>query len=135
MLYRVRAIACAIALTALLAGPHAAQACSVCLAGDPVFDTHGTTGQQAGDFSVYFEVSGWSKKSGEVPEQEEEASDALVTDSGLAPEEEVLPTEENHSQRLDIYLSWAPLDRVTLTLDVPFAFNNITEFEDGGRPT
>ncbi|MBW2271195.1 MAG: hypothetical protein JRH16_21805 [Deltaproteobacteria bacterium] len=123
---RVHAIACAIALTALLAWPRTAQACSVCLAGDPVFDTHGTTVQDPGDFSVYVEVSGWRKKSGEIPgghHEEEEEEDH---------EEEEPATEKNRSQRLDIYLSWAPLDRVNLTLDVPFAFNNIKEFEDGG---
>lgn len=122
---RVLALAFAIAVTILFTGPRAAQACSVCLAGDPIFDTHGTTVQEPGDISLYVEVSGWSKKSGEVPgghhgEEEEEE------------EEESPGVEENKSQRLDFYLSWAPLDRVNLTLDIPFAFNSIKEFEDGG---
>jgi hypothetical protein len=122
-----------------LAGSHAARACSVCLAGDPIFDTHGTTAQQQGDLSVYFEVSGWSKKSGEIPgghhgEEEGHHDEEPPAEGEEHAEEGESPgVEENESQRLDIYFSWSPLDRFTVTLDVPFAFNNISEFEDGAR--
>ena len=35
-----------------------ADACSVCLAGDPIFDAQGTTAQQQGDFTFYFQARG-----------------------------------------------------------------------------
>jgi len=124
----------------LLLEPQAATACSVCLAGDPVFDTHGTTSQQTGDVAVYFEVSGWKKKSGELPighhageEEPVEVARAAVDGAEEHADEEAAGAEVNESQRLDVYLSWSPFDRVTLTVDVPFAFNDISEFEDGGR--
>ena len=126
MQHCIRAIACAIAFAALLAAPRAAQACSICLAGDPAFDTHGATALQQGDVSVYFEVSGWTKKSGELPgghHAEEEEPDAEHEEPGV---------EENDSQKLDLYVSWSPLDRFTVTLNVPVAFNEITEFGHEG---
>ena len=42
-------------------------------------------------------------------------------------------SEESSSQRLDLYLSWTPIDRATFTLDLPWAFNAITEEEPDGR--
>lgn len=101
-------------------------ACSICLAGDPIFSEFGTSVQQKGDFSVYVEVSGWKKRSGVLPgEHEEEAGE----EDGEDEHEE--PFEEADSQRLDLFLSWTPLDRLSLTLDIPFAFNGITEHEEG----
>ena len=35
--------------------------------------------------------------------------------------------ERNDSQRLDLYVAWSPIDRVTLTLGVPWAFNEVEE--------
>ena len=35
--------------------------------------------------------------------------------------------ESNDSQRLDLYVAWTPIDRVTLTLGVPWAFNAVEE--------
>ncbi|MBW2391642.1 MAG: hypothetical protein JRG89_24885 [Deltaproteobacteria bacterium] len=55
--------------------------------------------------------------------------------SGLLPGEDPDGVEFNDSQRLDLFLSWTPIDRLTLTLDVPFAFNEITEVEDGEKET
>lgn len=54
--------------------------------------------------------------------------------SGLLPGEPD-GVEFNDSQRLDLYLSWTPFDRVTLTLDFPWAFNEITEIADGEEET
>jgi len=47
--------------------PQESLACSVCLAGDPSFSNSGASAQQAGDFSMYFEVRGWEKQSGLLP--------------------------------------------------------------------
>ena len=59
---------------------------------------------------------GWEKKSGLLPGEPD-------------------GVEINDSQRLDLFFSWTPIDRVTLTLDLPFAFNQITEIEDGMEDT
>lgn len=93
-----------------------ADACSVCLAGDPTFDAQGTTVQQQGDFSVSFQARGWKKKSGLLPGEGE----------GF---------EKNDSKRLDLFLSWTPFDRFTFTLDLPWAFNEITEVEEDTSTT
>jgi hypothetical protein len=101
----------------VLIQPQAATACSICLAGDPIFSNQGTTAQKQGDFSLFFQAMGWRKK------------------SGLLPGEDPDGVEINDSQRLDLFFSWTPIDRVTLTLDLPFAFNEITEIEDGEEET
>ena len=47
---------------------------------------------------------------------------------GADPAEPEPPGKErNRSERLDLFLSWTPLDRITLTVDLPWAFNRITE--------
>jgi hypothetical protein len=102
---------------AFLAQPRAATACSVCLAGDPIYSNQGTTAQQQGDFSFLIQGMGWRKK------------------SGLLPGEDPDGKEVNDSQRLDLYASWTPIDRVTLTLDFPFAFNEVTEYGEGEKST
>ena len=57
--------------------PDAASACSVCLAGDPIFSTQGASAQEAGSFSIYLEARSFSKTSGlgepadEAPEADE----------------------------------------------------------------
>lgn len=96
-----------------------AEACSVCLAGDPIFDAQGTTVQQQGDFSVFLQARGWKKKSGLLP-GEGHGHDGF---------------EKNDSKRLDLFLSWTPFDRFTFTLDLPWAFNEITEVEEGTSST
>jgi hypothetical protein len=123
------AAALAAAAIALALSPPDARACSVCLAGDPVFTSQGTSAQETGDLSLYLEARGWRKSSIALPHEEE----------GEAHGEEMHGHEEMHdearerarSQRLDLYLSWTPIDRVTLTLDVPWAFNKIKETEAG----
>lgn len=41
-----------------------AAACSVCLAGDPIFSTEGATSQESGSFSIYLEARSFSKSGG-----------------------------------------------------------------------
>ncbi len=117
--HRAACLAAVLAISVLTPW-RAALACSVCLAGDPLYNIYGASVQQQGSFSAYFQARGWFKRSGQLPgaHEEEDAEGAF---------------EENESQRLDLYLSWAPLDRVTLTLDLPWAFNNITEVAGGER--
>jgi len=142
-----RAACLAAVLTiSVLTGGRAALACSVCLAGDPLYNIYGASVQQQGSFSAYFQARGWFKRSGHPPgehaeeheeghaeeheeghAEEHEEGHAEEHEEGHAEEHAENETEENESQRLDLYLSWAPLDRVTLTLDIPWAFNNITE--------
>ena len=43
--------------------------------------------------------------------------------------------EEAEGTRLDVFLAWTPLDRLTLALDVPFAHNRIEEVEGGDSQT
>jgi len=128
--------------------PGAAQACSVCLPGDPVFSTHGASSQEAGSFSIYLETRGFRKTSGALPHgEDEDAAAAEPHDDGHeAHHDEESHDEEEHAadthedgeerfrgQRLDLFASWTPLDRWTLTLDVPFAWNRIVEEEGGER--
>ena len=97
-------LATALLFFTVLAG-EPASACSVCLAGDPQFSSLGASVGDEGDFSLYLESHGFTKR-----------SDAL---------EDPADTEETHGYRLDLYASWTPLDRLTLTLDLPFVSNRI----------
>jgi hypothetical protein len=105
--------------------PQRASACSVCLAGDPIYSSNGSTAQSQGDVSAYFEAKAWRKTSGVLPGEEAGAPEV----GGASAK------ERNDSQRLDLYLSWTPLDRITLTLDLPWAFNRITEVEGTEQQT
>ncbi len=107
-----------------LVSPRAALACSVCLAGDPHYSAFGASAQQVGDVALYFQVQGWRKDSGLLPHEEEDEE-----------HEHGHGTERNRSQRVDLFLAWTPLDRLTLTLDVPFAHNQIEEIEEDERAT
>ena len=109
-----------------LVSPHRASACSVCLAGDPVYSSQGASGQARGDVSVYFEAKAWKKTSGVLPGEQ-------PAEEGAEPEPP--GKERNQSQRLDLYLSWTPLDRITLAVDLPWAFNRITEIEGAAEHT
>ena len=102
-------------VTWVLAVP--ARACSVCQAGDPLFSSNGSTAQEQGTISGYLEVMGWRKTSGLLPEE---------------PGEEAEPGREvNESQQLTLFLGWTPLDRLTLTLALPWRFNDIDEQPEG----
>jgi len=121
----VRSVLCALLVAVVVTafvGAFEARACSVCMAGDPYFDANGATAQQVGNLSAYLEVRGWKKESGLLPHDEEHAE-------GEEPEgeEEHEEREENESQRLDLYLSYTPIDRLTLTVDIPVKFNEVTE--------
>jgi hypothetical protein len=172
----------AAALAAL--APRAASACSVCLAGDPIFSTQGSTSQEAGSFSLYLEARSFRKSSGSsAPAAEDGATaegdqasgerasraaagqprgkrdgprsphastlrprhgghshgpppsasqDDGAEDEPAAPVAEA-SEEDSRGQRLDLFASWTPLDRLTLTLDVPFAWNRIVEREGSER--
>ncbi len=120
------ALAAALFGIASTSGP--AAACSVCLAGDPLFSKHGTSAQQEGEVSIYLQAQGWRKDSGLLPHapEGEEHEEEHEHEEGH---------ERNRSQRLDLFLSWTPLARVTLSLDIPYAFNAIEEIEAGARQT
>ena len=100
-----------------------ASACSVCLPGDPRYSGLGATAGEEGSFSLYLEARGFSKRSGALPHEPHEGEE----------EEEHDGTEESDGHRLDLYASWTPLDRLPFTLDVPVAWNQITEHDDGER--
>lgn len=181
---RARGVARALAFLAALAlaAPRGARACSVCLAGDPLFSTHGTSAQEVGSFSLYFELRVLGKTSG-IPTTGEalaarvappstptlrtasprraraakrqrneaaallprhaghghapppadagkgssRAADAAAAGSDSARRALLEGEEELRTTQLDLYASWTPLDRLTLTLDVPFVANRITE--------
>jgi hypothetical protein len=117
-------ILCGSVLLLLVASPRAAEACSVCLAGDPTFNSQGTQAQEQGAVSVALEVRGWTKKSGLLPHEDEDDDDDHDDGDGR---------EKNESQRLDLYVSWTPVDRLTLMVDVPYAFNKVIEIEGDER--
>ena len=120
----LRPMTLALALGLALAAARPAAACSVCLAGDPSFSTHGTSTLEAGTFAMYLELRGWEKRSGSLPQ--EEAAERRRPGGGHAGHAHGQPTQdEARSQRLDLYLAWTPLDRLTLTLNLPWAFNGI----------
>jgi hypothetical protein len=155
---------------AIALGARGAGACSVCLAGDPSFSTHGAAAQEKGRVSAYLELRGWEKSSGllahdhgapvvepaapaaanddhhhedEEPaitpfhaahehEHDEPGSDAAATMADPHAEHGHGGSERSESRRLDLYVSWTPLDRLTLTVGLPWAWNQIEELEDGG---
>jgi len=120
----------AICVTIAIFGlPRMGQACSVCLAGDPQFSNQGTSAQEKGTVSVALEARGWTKKSGLLPHEEEEDHH----DDDPDHDEDGRAREKNESQRLDLYVAWTPVDRLTLMVDVPYAFNKITELEGDER--
>jgi hypothetical protein len=120
---------CGALVSGLIGFAQPAEACSVCLAGDPNFNTQGTQAQEKGTVSVALEARGWTKKSGLLPHEEEEDDDHDDEED----EEHHDEREKNESQRLDLYVSWTPIDRLTLTVDVPYQFNKITEIEGDER--
>jgi len=134
--FAVAAFALGLALTVPTG---AARACSVCLAGDPQYSQHGSSAQQEGSFSVYLQVQGWRKDSGLLPhgepEEEHHDEEAEHHEEEGHHDEEGEGTERNQSQRVDLFVSWTPVDRLTLTLDIPFAHNQIEEIEEDHRAT
>lgn len=142
---RGRRLAALVLLLLVAAAPRGAEACSVCFAGDPLFSNHGTNAQQAGSFSLYLEARSFRKTSGAHAHAEAEPAHGHDHDhahghgaeSGhgthAASGMEGDGKEYSRGQRLDLYASWTPLDRLTFTLDVPFAWNRIVEDADGER--
>lgn len=121
----------------------------MCLAGDPLYDAHGTTAQEAGSFNVHLQARGWSKESGLLPHDDLPAAvrsrrhtgshgpppgtGTGTTDTAATHADD--GTEFNESQQIDLFLSYTPIDRLTLTLDLPWRFNEITETEGGVSET
>jgi hypothetical protein len=132
---RFRAAAALAVAAATLVLPRAgALACSVCLAGDPSFSSTGASVQEQGDFYLYLEARGWRKTSGSLAHgaedeagHEEAGHDEHAAHDHEAGHEDA--KERNRGQRIDAYLSWTPIDRLSLSLDIPFAFNRIVETE------
>ncbi len=118
LLQRAAVAAAAFALAGALLAARA-SACSVCQAGDPLYSAAGASAQPAGSVSAYLELQGWRKTSGLLQEA-----------AGEPPEP---GREVNESQQLSLYLSWSPIDRLTLTLGLPYRFNAISE-EPAGEP-
>jgi hypothetical protein len=124
-----------------LAPPREAAACSVCLAGDPLFSTHGANAQEAGSFSFYLEARSFRKTSGAhahedagpAEPEDGEHGHGMEAESAHSHDHHAEGTEDSRGQRVDLYASWTPLDRWTFTLDVPFAWNRIIEDSDGER--
>jgi hypothetical protein len=104
------------AIAFVVCSPSPGRACSICQAGDPLFSAGGATAQETGTFSAYLEFQAWSKKSGLLAE---------------GPGEEPEPGQEvNDGRQLSLYLGWTPLDRFTLTLLLPWRWNEISEQPD-----
>jgi len=112
----IRVLLLGVLLVAPLVSPQTAAACSTCLAADPFLDAGDIAVRPEGEISASMQVRGWSKRSGLLP--------------GQGPGK-----KENDSHRLDLFLSWTPIDRVTLTVDLPWAFNEITDTRPTERNT
>lgn len=114
-----RALAC-FAFLLFVPPAHPARACSVCLPGDPHYSSLGATAGEQGSFSLYLEARGYRKSSGALPHGHE---DGEQHDHG--------GTENFRGERLDLFANWTPIDRLSLTLDVPVVWNDITENSEG----
>jgi len=112
----MRVALCAAAILVAFS-PSPSRACSICQAGDPLFSASGSSAQQMGSFSAYLEFQAWQKKSGLLAEE---------------PGEEPEPGREvNDGRQLSLYLGWSPLDRLTLTLLLPWRWSQISEQPEG----
>jgi hypothetical protein len=88
--------------------PSQALACSVCECGDPlftVFTGEGATSQRAGAVSFYLDNHVESKRSGALPGED--------------------GREENVSRETRLFANWSPLDRLTLSAEVPYRWITI----------
>lgn len=130
-----RALGALAAALALL--PRPGLACSVCQAGDPLFSSQGTSAQEAGAFSLYLEARGFRKTSGlfDHPDDAAASEDEEHENGEEHGHGEEGGTEKSNGHRLELFASWTPLDRWTLTLDVPFAWNRITALQGGESST
>ena len=111
----VRAAFCAASIL-IVNVPSASRACSICQAGDPLFSAGGSAAQEAGAFSAYLEFQAWEKESG-----------LLAEARGEPPEP---GREVNQGRQLSLSLGWTPLDRLTLTLMLPWRWTSISEQPD-----
>jgi hypothetical protein len=119
--YGLPSIAVVVSLACIFA-PDPARGCSICVAGDPILDASGASAQEAGAFGAYLELRGWTKRSGLLPGEGGNGGSAQ-------------PFEDNTTRQLNLFLSWAPVDRVTTSLQVPAKFTSIDEVEGGETDT
>ncbi len=99
----------------------AASACSICLAGDPIYDALGGSAQEANSWSMRLQGRGWKKNSNLMSHGDDHDDDH---EGGR---------EHADNQRIDLFVSYTPIDRLTFVLDLPWAFNEITEKVEGER--
>jgi hypothetical protein len=100
-------------------------ACSVCIAGDPVFSKHGASAQSEGDLSLFAQLQILEKTAGALPHHDDGDPGDETAEAHAAPHADEIESADD--QRLDLYLAWTPHSRVTLTLNLPFSFNEIHE--------
>ncbi|HXV35976.1 MAG TPA: hypothetical protein VEC18_02440, partial [Myxococcota bacterium] len=118
------AASCAAAIGVAAAVPTIdAAACSICLAGDPIFDSQGVSAQQQGDLTAYLEVRGWSKRAAALPHGHGDDDD----------DHDHHGFERATDQQLNASLAWTPVDRATLSLNLPVAFNHMEMIAPGER--
>lgn len=122
------------AFVLVVARVSAVPACSVCLAGDPSFSTQGASAQAVGDVSVFFEARAWEQSSGRRSRAAAAGGHGghAGHESGEEGDEAGSSEERHRSRRLDLYVAWTPLDRLTLSLDLPFVWNAVAERAVGG---
>jgi hypothetical protein len=132
-----RAVSLLFVAAVLVLRASAAAPCSTCLAGDPSFSANGTSSQSAGNVSVFIEAREWKKKDGrKIVEDDEGGDEAAPSEAAAAATEDAEPVRESHTtRRLDAYVMWTPIDRLTLTLNTPWTQNDITDIEGEGDTT
>jgi len=100
-------------IAACLLWPGSARSCSVCQPGDPSFSREGASAQRHGQISFFLEHQELRKTSGALPHEDGDHDES--------------DEEDNHTRELNLYLSWAPLDRLTLSLNLPYKQITIEE--------
>lgn len=107
-----------LASLAWFAGP--AHACSVCQPGDPLFSGEGASAQQRGSLSLYLETQQFRKQSGALAHHDE-------TEAHHEDEVGGRDRERSLQRETNLFASWTPADRLTLTARLPFRSIRIRE--------
>lgn len=111
-----------------------ALGCSVCQPGDPLFSGDGASAQQQGSLSLYLQTQQFSKQSGALPHHDE--AEAHHEDEGIHADGLGEHTDEgaggrdrerSRQRETNLFASWTPADRLTLTARVPFRSIRIRE--------
>ena len=137
----MRAVHVAAVVALVLVGtPAPSSACSVCQAGDPVFSSGAAGPRESGSLSAFIEYQGSRKDSGLLPEdQGDEAEETSVEEEheeedseggaagGLVRE----PGDEvNRLRQLNAIVTWGVVDRLSLSVQIPFKSSSIRERPD-----